>query len=69
MAGMSDLQPRAPALMRRLMVACPVTGLSVDTGTELNAIPMDGRRLELLVDCIECGQDHWWRMEDAFLEP
>ena len=51
---------------RRLMVTCPVTGWSVDTGYELSAISAMGRGPELLVDCIECGQDHWWRREDAF---
>ena len=60
---------KTPVLSRRLMVACPVTGLSVDTGYEFTANPSVGRSPELLVDCIECGQDHWWRLEDAFLEP
>ena len=60
---------RARVLLRRLMIECPVTRLSVDTGDQLTAIPTMGRGPELLVDCIECGQDHNWRMDDAFLEP
>jgi hypothetical protein len=62
-------RPKARLLLRRLMVTCPVTGVSVDTGHELTAIPGIGPGPELLVDCIECGQDHAWRMEDAFFEP
>jgi hypothetical protein len=69
MAAVSDVRPRGSGLMPRLMVACPVTGLSVDTGVELNATPTIGRLPQQLVDCIECGQDHWWQMKDAFLEP
>jgi hypothetical protein len=60
---------KAPVLLRRLMVTCPVTRFSVDTGFELTAIPRLGRGAQLLVDCLECGQDHSWHLENAFLEP
>jgi hypothetical protein len=42
--------------------------VSVDTGYELRAISTFGRGPQVLVDCLECGQDHPWRIEDAFLE-
>ena len=54
-------------LLRRLMMVCPETGSPTDTGRELTAIPSPGRS-HLLVDCLECGQDHLWRLEDAFAE-
>lgn len=56
-----------PTPLRRLMIACPHTGHAVDTGYEATAIP--GLSIpHLLVDCMECGQDHVWRIEDAFVE-
>lgn len=54
-------------LLRRLMIHCPHTGIPVDTGYEITAIPARGLA-HLLVDCIECGQDHTWHIEDAFVE-
>jgi hypothetical protein len=59
---------KARVLLRRLMVTRPITGVSVDTGYELMAISTFGRGPQVLVDCLECGQDHPWRIEDAFLE-
>ena len=50
------------------MIFCPHTGLPVDTGNELTALARIGSQPQLLIDCIECGQDHDWRIEDAFLE-
>ncbi len=55
-------------LLRRLMVACPVNGGAVDTGFELFAVPSVGERSHRLMDCLECGQDHSWAIEDAFLD-
>ena len=55
-------------LPRRLMIPCPVTGMPVDTGAELVAAQGMGPGGDILVDCIECGQDHHWQIEDAFLE-
>lgn len=54
-------------LLRRLMIQCPSTGLPTDTGFELTEIPRLARTRQVLVDCLECGQDHEWRLEDAFL--
>ena len=58
---------RRRILLRRLTIRCPVTGTSADTGYELSSIPTVSTR-NLLVDCTECGQDHLWRLEDAFLD-
>jgi hypothetical protein len=54
-------------LLRRLMIRCPATDRPTDTGFELSAVPSVPRRRQLLVDCLECGQDHEWRLEDSFL--
>ena len=63
-------EPRARqcALLRRLMIVCPATGRPADTGFELSGIPEASARQQILVDCLECGQDHGWRIEDAFLD-
>ena len=58
---------RRRVLLRRLMVRCPVTGLPTDTGFELSATPDLGGAEQLLVDCLECGQDHRWAISDAFV--
>jgi hypothetical protein len=55
-------------LPRRLMIPCPVTGAPVDTGSDLVTAQSLGPGGDILVDCIECGQDHQWQLEDAFLE-
>ena len=53
---------------RRLMIRCPVTGLPADTGFDPTGSRMDGHSPRLLVDCQECGQDHEWRLEGAFVQ-
>ena len=55
-------------LLRRLLIRCPVTGIGADTGWELSAVPNLVPAHNLLVDCPECGQDHQWQVDDAFLE-
>lgn len=57
-----------PMLLRRLMVRCPVTGISADTGLDLSSVPKLVSSEQLLVDCPECGQDHTWIADDAFVE-
>jgi len=59
--------PYRRGAMRRLMIACPHTGSPVDTGYEPLDIPALASP-RLLVDCVECGQDHQWRIEDVFIE-
>ena len=54
-------------LLRRLMIVCPETGIPADTGREVTSIPhLVG--IQWLVDCLECGQDHAWQLEDAIPE-
>ena len=59
---------RSGTLLRRLMIVCPTTGLAADTGFELLGVPKASSRRQILVDCLECGQDHEWRIEDTFLD-
>jgi hypothetical protein len=42
------------------------TGLPVDTGHELTEIRRLAPQPQMLIDCIVCGEDHAWRIEDAF---
>ena len=55
-------------LSQRLMIFCPHTGLPVDTGHELTEIGRLAPQPQMLIDCIECGEDHGWMIEDAFLQ-
>jgi hypothetical protein len=55
------------SILHRLLIICPVTGRPADTGRELSATPTLGSG-QLLVDCLECGQDHPWTIEDTFLD-
>ena len=54
-------------LLRRLMIACPETGRPADTGFELSALPGIAGPRQVLVDCLECGQDHSWESSQATL--
>lgn len=54
-------------LLRRLAIRCPKTGLPADTGFELSQVPGLAPQRQILVDCLECGQDHPWQLEDAFV--
>ena len=62
----ANAPPEEPPRTRRLMIICPVTGAPTDTGLELAAI--DSSSTQWLVDCLECGQDHPWSIDDTFLE-
>jgi len=55
-------------LLRRLVITCPVTGTATDTGFELSELPAVAAGPQLLIDCLECGQDHPWRIDDALLD-
>lgn len=72
MSVVHDDRRRAPvgyrALLRRLMILCPVTGRTTDTGLELLSIPTASARPQMLVDCLECGQDHQWQIDEALVE-
>jgi hypothetical protein len=66
-AAAAGIGSRRRMLLRRLTIRCPVTGTPADTGYELSSIPTVATQ-NLLVDCTECGQDHLWQVEDAFLD-
>ena len=57
-----------PMLLRRLLITCPATGLPTDTGFELSELPAVVSGPRILIDCLECGQDHSWRIDDAVLD-
>jgi hypothetical protein len=59
---------RSRTLLKRLMIVCGTTGRPTDTGFELLGVPRASAQRQMLVDCLECGQDHEWRIEDTFLE-
>jgi hypothetical protein len=63
-------EPRARqgTLLRRLMIVCSATGHPADTGFELSGVPRVSARQQILVDCLECGQDHEWTIDEAFLD-
>ena len=52
-------------LLRRLVITCPVTGWPTDTGFALSELPAVVAGPQLLIDCLECGQDHSWRIDDS----
>jgi hypothetical protein len=55
-------------LSQRLMIFCPHTGMPVDTGHELTEIGRLAPQPQMLIDCTECGEDHGWTIEEAFLQ-
>ena len=63
-----DPSVRQRTLLRRLMIVCMETGRAADTGFELTEVPRLSARQRVLVDCLECGQDHEWQVEDSFLD-
>ena len=59
---------RPALLLRRLTISCPMTGLATDTGFDLTDVHSVVRGPQLLIDCLECGQDHEWDIDDVVLE-
>jgi hypothetical protein len=55
-------------LSQRLHIFCPYTGLPVDTGHELTEVGRLAPQPQTLIDCTECGEDHGWMIEEAFLQ-
>ena len=55
-------------LLRRLTIQCPVTGRPSDTGFDLTELPSVTGSVQWLLNCLECGQDHEWRVDDVSLE-
>jgi len=50
------------------VIRCSVTEQAADTGFDLSPLPNISARRQVLVDCMECGQDHGWQADDAFVE-
>ena len=46
--------------MRQVMIRCPFTQDLVPTGLEASSLETIEQREYLLIDCLECGQDHLW---------
>jgi len=68
MTSVASTQERSTwQLSQRLMILCPHTGLAADTGHELTEIGRLAPRRQVLIDCTECGEDHDWTIDDAFL--
>jgi hypothetical protein len=63
-----DLPGRERTLTRRLSIVCPETGRTTDTGLEVTEVPGLSARRQVLVDCLECGQDHEWSVDDIRLQ-
>ena len=59
---------RAGLLLRRLMITCPGAGRAADTGFEITALPGVTDARHVLIDCLECGQDHEWTVDDFYAE-
>jgi len=53
--------------MRQVMIRCPITGDLVPTGLEATSLEKLDRSEYLLIDCLECGQDHAWELSQATL--
>jgi hypothetical protein len=53
--------------MRQVMIRCPITGDLVPTGLEATSLQKLDRADYLLIDCLECGQDHLWEPSQAIL--
>jgi hypothetical protein len=67
-AAIDSSGPARPTLLRPLMITCPVTGFATDTGFEASDVPVLGTSRQVLVDCLECGQDHPWHIDDLVLD-
>ena len=53
--------------MRQVMIRCPFTGDLVPTGLEASSVEKLDQSQHLLIDCLECGQDHTWEPSEATL--
>ena len=55
--------------MAQVMIVCPETGKHVYTGLNFDWFDLDAYELgeKTVVKCSECGQEHKWTKDDAFL--
>ena len=63
----SLVQKNKPDIDESETSTVPVTGSATDTGFELTDVPSVVTGPQLLIDCLECGQDHEWGIDDAML--
>ena len=67
-------EPIPPAPVRRLrlyhrmVIQCPAKARAADTGFELSELPDLVSGGHWLLDCPECGQDHYWELDDVIIE-
>jgi uncharacterized C2H2 Zn-finger protein len=54
--------------IRRVLVKCPRTGVAANTIFRLRASAFEALRGEHGFRCERCGEIHFWRREDAWLE-
>jgi len=62
---------QAPAITKRIMIRCPVTGKPVPTGmnVDINSFKSLEFPRNTFSPCPACGQSNSWEKKDAFLEP
>ena len=53
--------------MRQVMIRCPNTEELAPTGVEAPSPEKLDQPSYLLIDCLECGQDHSWEPSQATL--
>jgi hypothetical protein len=55
-------------LVSRLMIRCPATGRATDTAFDVTDLPRLGSGSHWILDCMECGRDHEWQVDDVIVE-
>jgi hypothetical protein len=50
--------------MPPILIACPVSGNLIPTGSEANRLG-EASKPGVVLDCPDCGQDHEWDARDA----
>lgn len=53
--------------MHPILVKCPQTGRSVETGLRTTKASFDALSIRRVLTCPDCGRDHAWSCEEAFL--
>ena len=53
--------------MHQVMIWCPFSGDLVPTGLAVTSLQKLDQAEYLLIDCLECGQDHLWEPSQATL--
>jgi len=53
--------------MHQVMIWCPFSGDLVPTGLAVTSLEKLDQAEYLLIDCLECGEDHLWEPSQATL--